>query len=727
MNRLISILLLFHLSNPGILYAQVDNTGIVDDLFMLYENASDQEGMFYLPPVKKQGLLAGSQKLTERRLQKAINEKNDSMIAITAGSLAWMELEDGNNQKSVEYYEIAINARNRMPNSKGVGFLYLQKGYVYYRSLEFDSAMEQFKIALQRMEQNKNTNAIPVALAMVAQTYLVTKDFSQARSWYLRTYKEFSGIGHNRAMARINIQLAELAIRKNEHKEAKKYLDESLIYFKKVYDPAGQALIHRDLGIIYFKEGKFDDAIASYKTSFALSSQLSVAKLLKDTYLKIFTIKSVTGDFDASNKINILYVQLRDSIDQVERSRVLNSQMTHRELTERESIQEMLRKDGDISYHQLSTQELERNRQLTDAEIERLEKEKIIEDLNVAKRQSDQANLEREERIQQLTRDRAMQDLALSKKELEVTRAQTLRNTLILAIASIIIIAALLFNRYRNQRRSHLELNKAYTELSETHHKLLSAQEQLVHAQKMASLGQLTAGIAHEIQNPLNFVNNFSELSIELLAELNLPESNKEEILSDLAANLEKIHSHGKRADKIVKGMLLHSRTGQVEKQPADLNKMIDELLELSYHGNRSRDNSFRAEIIRNLDLALPKVQVVTQDISRVLINLFNNAFYAVGQRAREEKRTYKATVGVSTKVDNHHVVIRIRDNGTGIPDDLKRKIFDPFFTTKPAGEGTGLGLSLSYDIIVKGHNGSLKVDSQAGTFTEFIISLPLA
>lgn len=242
----------------------------------------------------------------------------------------------------------------------------------------------------------------------------------------------------------------------------------------------------------------------------------------------------------------------------------------------------------------------------------------------------------------------------------------------------------------------------------------------------MAALGELTAGIAHEIQNPLNFVNNFSELSVELINELKEPGADKDAIMQDLLSNLEKIHTHGKRADKIVKGMLIHSRNGQAEKQQSDLNKIIDELVDLSYHGNRSRDNSFTADIIKNFDLNLPPVKIVTQDISRVLINLFNNAFYAVGQRAAKEGKGFQPTVGVSTQYTNGKVLIKIRDNGTGIPADIVSKIFDPFFTTKPAGEGTGLGLSLSYDIIVKGHNGNLSVTSEAGSFTEFLITLPV-
>jgi len=561
---------------------------------------------------------------------------------------------------------------------------------------------------------------------LIAQMHLSMKDFKKAQSNFLKSYNGFQTKGETLASARIGVQLAEIAIRNNENKEALRYLESSLATFQKGGDNGGMALVYRNLGIINFKNGKHENAITDYRKSIALSPQISVAKLLKDTYLKLFTILSLSGNHEKSNEINIIYVQLRDSIDNVERSRVLNSQMTRRDLIEREAILEMLRKGNEISYLELSTQEIKKNREVTEAEIERLEKEKIIEDLNMAKRISDQANIEREERIKQLTDEKAQQDLALSKKELEVSRGQTLRNTLLTAFLFIIIIAGLLFNRYRNQKKSHLQIGRAYKELSDTHHKLVSTQEQLIHAQKMASLGQLTAGIAHEIQNPLNFVNNFSELSMELIDELKLPGANQDEVLTDLKANLEKINTHGKRADKIVKGMLTHSRAGQAEKQNTDINKMIDELLELSYHGNRTRDNTFSAEMVKNFDLKITSIKVSTQDISRVLINLFNNSFYAVGQKVKQSGGSFKASVGVSTHLENNKVIIKIRDNGTGIPEEIRKKIFDPFFTTKPAGEGTGLGLSLSYDIIVKGHNGSLEVASEPNLFTEFIISLPI-
>ena len=275
-------------------------------------------------------------------------------------------------------------------------------------------------------------------------------------------------------------------------------------------------------------------------------------------------------------------------------------------------------------------------------------------------------------------------------------------------------------------------------------------QTQLIQKEKMASLGELTAGIAHEIQNPLNFVTNFSEVSTELVTELEEEhqkpdrDTNLEaELLGDLKQNLQKITHHGNRASSIVKGMLEHSRTSTGERQSTDLNALCDEYLRLAYQGLRAKDkpgapDRFNCELVTHLDLGLPQVKVVPQEMGRVLLNLYNNAFYAVEQKHKTASSDYRPTVTVSTHLIPQHVPegdtslarpigleIRVRDNGTGMPEPVKAKIFQPFFTTKPTGEGTGLGLSLSYDIITKGHGGTLSVESQAGEGTEFIIRLP--
>jgi two-component system NtrC family sensor kinase len=243
-------------------------------------------------------------------------------------------------------------------------------------------------------------------------------------------------------------------------------------------------------------------------------------------------------------------------------------------------------------------------------------------------------------------------------------------------------------------------------------------------------LGELTAGIAHEIQNPLNFVNNFSEVNEEMIDELKveLQNGNVTEALviaNDIGDNERKIRHHGKRADFIVKGMLQHSRTSTGEKQETNINILADEFLKLSYHGLRAKDKSFNAEMTIRFDEALPKANASQQDMGRVLLNLFNNAFYAVNQKQKTAGADYKPEVSVSTSSEKNNIVIKVKDNGNGIPEAIKDKIMQPFFTTKPTGEGTGLGLSLSYDIVVKGHGGKIDVESRPGN-TVFVLIIPI-
>jgi signal transduction histidine kinase len=278
------------------------------------------------------------------------------------------------------------------------------------------------------------------------------------------------------------------------------------------------------------------------------------------------------------------------------------------------------------------------------------------------------------------------------------------------------------------------KLESAKQQIEKTLVDLKQAQSQLIQSEKMASLGELTAGIAHEIQNPLNFVNNFSDVNTELIDELKsewlIVNGGKapgliEELLNDIKANEEKINHHGKRADAIVKGMLQHSRTSTNQKEPTDINALADEYLRLSYHGLRAKDKSFNATMKTDYDETIGKINIIPQDIGRVLLNLYNNAFYAVKPPNTLKGEQYNPTVTVNTKKIGNKVELRVGDNGNGIPQNIIDKIFQPFFTTKPTGQGTGLGLSLAYDI-VKAHGGELKVVSKEGEGSEFIIQLPV-
>jgi two-component system NtrC family sensor kinase len=314
---------------------------------------------------------------------------------------------------------------------------------------------------------------------------------------------------------------------------------------------------------------------------------------------------------------------------------------------------------------------------------------------------------------------------------------------LLTGLAVLLIVAFILYRNNRQKQKANTLLQHQKQEIEQQKEKvestlseLKSTQAQLIQSEKMASLGELTAGIAHEIQNPLNFVNNFSEVNSELVEELQAerskPQAERDEVLedgviNDIKQNLEKINHHGKRADAIVKGMLQHSRQTTGVKEPTDINALCDEYLRLAYHGLRAKGKDFNAEIKTDLDPSIGKINLVPQDIGRVLLNLFNNAFYAVNEKAKLQSASggYMPQVTVQTRRFGDRIEIRAKDNGNGISQKIVDKIFQPFFTTKPTGQGTGLGLSLSYDII-KAHGGEIKVETKVGEGSEFIIQLPV-
>ncbi len=312
------------------------------------------------------------------------------------------------------------------------------------------------------------------------------------------------------------------------------------------------------------------------------------------------------------------------------------------------------------------------------------------------------------------------QQKALQKEHLKTKEQEEQKKLMAIRKEELEKIVAERTSELRHQKE---QIEQALAELKTT-------QTQLIQSEKMASLGELTAGIAHEIQNPLNFVNNFSEVNTELIEEMysEIDKGNTEEIkaiANDIKENEKKINFHGKRADAIVKGMLQHSRNTSGEKEPADINALADEYLRLAYHGLRAKEKSFNASLETNFDQTIGKINMVAQDIGRVILNLFTNSFYSVSQKQKLQLEGYEPKICVSTKKLKDVVEIRVKDNGMGVPQKVVDKIFQPFFTTKPPGAGTGLGLSLSYDIITKGHGGEIQIITEEGKFAEFIIHLP--
>ena len=319
---------------------------------------------------------------------------------------------------------------------------------------------------------------------------------------------------------------------------------------------------------------------------------------------------------------------------------------------------------------------------------------------------------------------KAAHDMELATQKTEIQNQKLYRNITIAGLCIMIILAIISFIRFRQKKKLNIALETTLSELK-------SAQAQLIQSEKMVSLGELSAGIAHEIQNPLNFVNNFSEINKELLAEMNteieIGNYNEVKVIAkDITDNEEKINQHGKRADAIVKGMLQHSRSSSATKELTDINKLSDEYLRLAYHGIRAKDKFFNVTMKTDFDESIGNINIIPQDIGRVILNLITNAFYVVNEKKKSGVENYEPVVKVITKKLQNKVKIIVVDNGNGIPAKVLNKIFQPFFTTKPTGQGTGLGLSLSYDI-VKAHGGDLKVETKEGEGSEFIILLPLA
>jgi signal transduction histidine kinase len=465
----------------------------------------------------------------------------------------------------------------------------------------------------------------------------------------------------------------------NKNQEALVQFEKALQIYLSKNDPFSLGALYNNIASTYFQLGNYQSALENFNLSIKYGFEAGSPEILLENYKNLASLYEESKSFEDQVKYLNKYYTLKDSL-----------------------------------------YTLDKENQLT-----QLESDYIIEKKN----------------------------LELETKDLEIQKKQAQNITyIVLFIFSILILVLLIIFYKRSRRKNQLltskneVINQQKTELENTLENLKSTQAQLIQSEKMASLGELTAGIAHEIQNPLNFVNNFSEVSAELVEEIRDARSKdrdkidlelEDEILGDIKQNLEKINQHGKRADAIVKGMLEHSRANKGEKTFTDLNSLADEYVRLSYHGMRAKDKTFNADFKLDLDPNLPQVNVVASDIGRVILNLVNNAFYAVHEKSKSTPQPsrnigtgpqggegYKPEVIVSSSKTENGIEISVKDNGNGIPDSIKEKIFQPFFTTKPTGSGTGLGLSLSYDI-VKVHGGELRVESSEGEYTTITIILP--
>ncbi|MFI5161164.1 MAG: ATP-binding protein [Sphingobacteriales bacterium] len=551
-------------------------------------------------------------------------------------------------------------------------------------SKALNSSLEALKIA----EQTNDLHAIEKCLHDVGFVYGFEGDYEQAKDYSARAHIAAEALRDDKAIGLTLINLGDSYLNLN-------MLDSALYYTKQAYKPLKKigdidliGTYWNNLGNVYSQMNQSDTAMDCYHKSFRYLKQAGDDDGICETTLGMANIFQKKGQPDSA----LYYARLSIASG-------WHGGFTGRVLNASQFLTTYFKQKGqlDSAYRYLGMSVAAKD------SLYSQEKSRDFQNLTFAERQ-------RQFDIQ----------------EQQAASRATMRFYLLIAVIAFLVVMAFVFWRNNKQNK------KAKTQIQNTLDELKTTQNQLVQSAKMASLGELTAGIAHEIQNPLNFVNNFSDVNREMIGELEqeLRLGNVNEALAiaaDLKGNEEKISHHGKRADFIVKGMLEHSRTSMGERQATNINVLADEFLKLSYHGLRAKDKNFNAELVTNFDTSIPRMNIVQQDIGRVLINLFGNAFYAVNQKQKTTGSDYKPTVEVSTEQQNGSLIILVKDNGTGIPENIREKIMQPFFTTKPTGEGTGLGLSLSYDIVVKGHGGSIKVDSQEGQYSIFIITLPLS
>lgn len=622
---------------------------------------------------------------------------NESMDADTVKIKKFLGLYHQNKVTAPEQALLAANAAFKLASEKDL-VLYKAKalgfiGTANYNMDRYSEALEHYLLALQYYEKLDRKREQGVLLTNIGNIFLDQELPDQALIYYQRAMVIDKSLGLNSDIAMDLLNISSAYMVNSRLDSATILCAEALRMAEELKDTTMYAQCLGNLGIIEFQQKKYDLALKHMSEAEQLfiihNIQSDVGALvlsLGDIYLEKKNIAKAIYYYSKA----LENAKATESIDD-ERLAYLG-------------LSKCAEKNGNIS---LAYDYFKKYNVLNDS----------IFDFKSSRKQTHllmNYELEKKDVIQKAEKEKRE---AIHAAELQRQRSQ--KN---IFIAGFIIVFALSFIMLRLYRLK----NKSNKTLSETLQHLEHTQSQLIHQEKMASLGMLTAGIAHEIQNPLNFVTNFSESSMEIIKELNETTDEKErhELLQGLLMNVEKISNHGKRADNIIKSMLRHSHGSPEEKKPTNINRLCDEFLMLAYHSIRASHPDFNCTIEKNFQEDIPKVNIMAQEITRVLLNLFTNAFHALKEQ-QQKVSEFKAVITVLTTMNNQHTEIRIRDNGTGISKEIRDKIFQPFFTTKKSGEGTGLGLSISYDII-KAHGGELIVESTEGEFTEFTIFLPV-
>ena len=623
----------------------------------------------------------------------------------------------GQYNEALKQLSIALTTAIKSNYSKGAGRIYHNIAIVYNNLGNYPEALENYFKALKMREEIKDTLGIASSVGGIGAIYFVQGKYEDALRNYQKALQLSQAINFTRGLESNFANIGEAYYRMGNFPLAVSYLLKALEVTNKTESRETKAFVYYILASINLKENKYAEAKANFIATQNLATLMGSPEYKCRAYLGL-------------SEVNLIEKKYTEALDLVNKAFNVAHEIDYGELVRDahelySRIYEKLEQPRKALYHyKLFKQEADSiNNQQTEQRAAVLA-----------------ADYEYSKKEIQLKAEQEKKEIAFQKK---TNQQWWIIFTVAAALVSSLVVGGLILRSRQKEKRSNLLLQQQKTEIEtqktkaeEALAELKSTQAQLIQSEKMASLGELTAGIAHEIQNPLNFINNFSDVSAELIDEMNteLEKGNRQqaiEIANDVKENLEKILHHGKRADAIVKSMLQHSRSSSGQKELTDINKLADEYLKLAYHGWRAKDKSFNAKFETLFDENIGKLNIVPQELGRVVLNLINNAFYAVNERQKAEHLKpgadkYEPTVLITTKKQHDKVVISIKDNGTGIPPKALEKIFQPFFTTKPTGQGTGLGLSLSYEIITKRHGGELKVETKEGEGTVFIIILPL-
>ena len=649
---------------------------------------------------------------TRKKLQEGQKESNSSKIISAAQALGLRLLMKNQPQNALPYFSQALEAAVKSKDAKAEIEIFVTIGLAYRLLNQNEKAFDYFKEAHQKNKSITSNETENYILSQLAQVSFELNDLKSSEEYFSRVSKSFTA-QKKTTLAAISLNsLGELQLRNNDYNKSMESFKSALTGAASSNENILNGIIYRNLGLVYFKRGKFELALAEFNKSLTFDNQLLVHQLTKDACMQLFTLYSYQNNFEKADAFHEKYIGIKEFLGKRSKNKLSDFENKW-QAREKELVIDLLKKQHHNSTSVDGEQQLELSQLITKTDLELNQKDEALE--------------EKTAEVEQLTKENVIQQRDMARQELQLSKQKNFKNMLMgLSIAALAFLA-FLYNRYLFKKKSNLKLQASNTELENTLKQLRETQDQLLQSEKMASLGLLTAGIAHEIQNPLNFVVNFSEGTLDVLSELveAKTEQEKTELAKELNESLKKIHHHGKRAERIVKSMLQHSREGSGEKELVDINQLLYESVNLAYHGVRATHKDFQCAFKEQFESTIPPFYVIPQDLSRVFLNIANNAFYALREKTLNNP-SFKSELKITTALQSNQVEIRIKDNGIGIPKEKVVKIFQPFFTTKPSGQGTGLGLSMSYDIVTKSHQGKIEIQSNENEYTEFIIQLPL-